>query len=581
MRTQKKTICLLLALVAILTSCTNQISVDLPPVVEDSIGKSKEKAENISDNLSLPDLLTAIVEDKGNTTGLTTEWSRSNSRAVFTYYSVLATFSEGFSVGDFNINSGALKITFETSTSSTKVNLQSFEASTVVPLEVEENTGRSVAAILTFGGVCEGKFDITENEDGTFSHRSASIDDIRINLGASVTVNGQTVSTTGPWQGGVDTAWYEENPQLSSYTISNPDQLAGLSKLVNSGIDFDNVTVYLDEDIDLSNLAWTPIGSLANDEIGPRDEGLVFGSDDEDYNGFKGVFDGQGHVVSNLYIKANKTLWFTPVNSFKGLFGILEPGSAVQNLTLTNVSIPKSNGFVGSIAGYVPSSSGEQEAVALKNITVNGDIEIYALFNVGGLVGRSESGSSINFENCSIAGTDGSYIESFSTSSIAFAGGLIGAEYSSSDSMLSNVSVRGTDVIGYYRAVGGIAGHINYATVSGCSVCDSVLKIKGDSPSSPEESWSIGVIAGTIGSDGQTSEAVEEAGVILAINGPAVAENVTLSFPFENSEGSWKPFCNGYVGTYRGDSIDGVDPSKSIEGLPSDSSGITLLFKEN
>ena len=49
--------------------------------------------------------------------------------------------------------------------------------------------------------------------------------------------------------------------------------------------------------------------------------------------GFNGIFDGRGHIISNLTTAA------TVYNGLGGLFGMLQKGSAVKNVAFTNVSM--------------------------------------------------------------------------------------------------------------------------------------------------------------------------------------------------------------------------------------------------
>ena len=97
---------------------------------------------------------------------------------------------------------------------------------------------------------------------------------------------------------------------------------------------------------------------------------------------------------------------------------------------------------------------------------------------------------------------------------------------------------------------------------------------------SPAEAKSIGAFTGTIGSDGQTSADLEAAGKMLIIGGTANISNVILSFPHKFSENN-QPFCNGYVGAYRGNEIMDQNPESSIEGLPTSSDGISFEYAEN
>ena len=92
------------------------------------------------------------------------------------------------------------------------------------------------------------------------------------------------------WDGTANTSWYTSAPDASEYHISTAEQLAGLAQLVNADpgtTKFAGKTFYLENDLDLSGHEWISIGT-------------VLGGDCPEYS-FCGVFDGQGHVISNLY----------------------------------------------------------------------------------------------------------------------------------------------------------------------------------------------------------------------------------------------------------------------------------------
>ena len=92
------------------------------------------------------------------------------------------------------------------------------------------------------------------------------------------------------WDGSADTSWYTSAPDASAYHISTAEQLAGLAQLVNADpgtTNFAGKTFYLDNDLDLSGHEWISIGTGR-------------GGSNPEYS-FCGVFDGQGHVISNLY----------------------------------------------------------------------------------------------------------------------------------------------------------------------------------------------------------------------------------------------------------------------------------------
>jgi len=107
--------------------------------------------------------------------------------------------------------------------------------------------------------------------------------------GGSVTTSAAwTGSTASSFAGGYGTS---ANP----YLISTPEQLAYLASLVNNNNTNYNSKYYeLTEDIDLGGREWTPIGKgvLAAD--------LTASSN----YAFKGVFNGNGHTVSNFKISS-------------------------------------------------------------------------------------------------------------------------------------------------------------------------------------------------------------------------------------------------------------------------------------
>lgn len=106
------------------------------------------------------------------------------------------------------------------------------------------------------------------------------------------------------WDGvSSDTSWYIEG--LQEYHIHNAAQLKGFADLVNNqSQEFENCTVYLEDDIDLNNKQWTPIGYI----------GKEFGG-----KSFCGNFDGQGFSISNLFIETSKL----PYNMGVGNAGFL------------------------------------------------------------------------------------------------------------------------------------------------------------------------------------------------------------------------------------------------------------------
>ena len=171
------------------------------------------------------------------------------------------------------------------------------------------------------------------------------------------------------WNGTtVDTSWYDNNTSATEFTISDAADLAGLAKLVNEGNNFSGKTIKLGADIDLGGKEWTPIGNSTNK--------------------FEGVFDGDEHTITNLYV--NK-----PNSTHQGLFGYIKgtgyTNCLVTDLNLTNVNV---TGF-----NYTGGLSGQAYTCGFKNVTVSGNV-IGGRY-VGGLVGHVYT----QFEGCNFVGS--------------------------------------------------------------------------------------------------------------------------------------------------------------------------------
>ena len=194
-----------------------------------------------------------------------------------------------------------------------------------------------------------------------------------------------------------------------TYAISTAKELAKLASMTNAGLIGADTEFVLANDIDLSGYSsgegWTPIGNTVNL--------------------FAAKFNGNGHIITNLYINR-------PDENYQGLFGYTDTGSEITNLGLKNVNITGGT-FTGGLAGRARSD--------ISNCYASGKIEGFN--DVGMLVGYTYN----NITNChtsgSVKGNDavggllgtpnGALIENcFSTCSaegIRFIGGLIGDPY--------------------------------------------------------------------------------------------------------------------------------------------------------
>ena len=220
------------------------------------------------------------------------------------------------------------------------------------------------------------------------------------------------------------------------YEVSNAAQLAWIAAAVNasSGAQtFEGKVVKLVADINLYGYEWTPIGN------GMRLSSIISGK------AFKGTFDGNGKIISNLTINANSS-----ESKAIGLFGNVTGGS-VKNLKLKNVSIDVTSEQAGAVVGLL---GGGAEISGIE--VLSGSVS--AAQGTAGIVGRIIKYGTVS--NCSNHATI--------TGSAYNIGGIVGAAYYGAEGQtmtIANCKNYGT-VTGAY-GVGGIVG-LSAANVSGC-----------------------------------------------------------------------------------------------------------------
>lgn len=173
------------------------------------------------------------------------------------------------------------------------------------------------------------------------------------------------------------------------YLIAKPYHLAWFRDYVNgtivnegevAGTTHPSASAMLTADIDLKNychaaedgkelLSWIPIGNY--------------------YNRWKGNMNGQGHTISNLYIKT--------AQNYVGLFGSTERATIqdlifdyakVENVNTTNTNTL----YTGILAGYADGVSPSH----IRGIKTTNNCTVIGQEDAGGIVG----GARINLENC-------------------------------------------------------------------------------------------------------------------------------------------------------------------------------------
>ena len=138
-------------------------------------------------------------------------------------------------------------------------------------------------------------------------------------------------------------AFAEENGQSSKITITTVDELLQFAKAVDNG-EYDgkaDAVVSLDADLDLTGIAWTPIGSK-------------FDTNGTLLHYFSGKFYGNGHTISNLDFSENYGK--TEYPSF-GFFSEVY-GAEISGLTIQGKLDVSNSGYVyfGTVAGVAADS---------------------------------------------------------------------------------------------------------------------------------------------------------------------------------------------------------------------------------
>lgn len=155
--------------------------------------------------------------------------------------------------------------------------------------------------------------------------------------------------------------------------ISTAAQLASLASDISSGFANANISVILESDIDMQGI--TDYEGIGSQECP-----------------FQGIFDGQGHVISNLTVNST--------SDFKGLFGAVSGGAVIKNVTLdSSCSISGAN-YVAGIAG----GSTGYGLVTIENC--GNEAQVYAsVRNSAGILGSNVGGTALfRITNCYNAG---------------------------------------------------------------------------------------------------------------------------------------------------------------------------------
>ena len=204
------------------------------------------------------------------------------------------------------------------------------------------------------------------------------------------------------------------------------------------------INITLTENINLTDMEWTPIGTDYN-------------------NAYTGTFNGGGHTITGLTV--------TTSNIYAGLFGYLGSGGTVKNVVLEGVQITSDNSL-----GHAGGVAGDSYGGNIENCSVSGSVS--SSFSVGGVVGYQSFGS---ITGCSSSATVKGMVRAGGVAGTTNWGATLTACYGSGSGTIYAGGVTGTNDFGTLTAcyhangtiscpggtTGGVAGRDFKGSMSG------------------------------------------------------------------------------------------------------------------
>ena len=258
------------------------------------------------------------------------------------------------------------------------------------------------------------------------------------------------------------------NEETETYTVETPENLAWLAAAVNGTLpaearanmpadNFAGKTFVLEDNVNLANQAWTPIGTSSNP--------------------FKGTFDGKGKTIYNLNVEM-------PGKSNAGLFGVTHDGE-IKNFTVENAKVTGRLN-VGVVAGQPYTSK-------YTDITVQGHVEVNGMAYVGAVGGKN---AYADWTNITVNADETSYVKAHSvengTAYRTYVGGVVGFNGEGGhkfSNITSNIDVKGSTC-----DVGGLFGIAHYG--NNFEKCSCTGNVEIYAAEEAEDAQEIGGIAG-------------------------------------------------------------------------------------
>ena len=222
---------------------------------------------------------------------------------------------------------------------------------------------------------------------------------------------------------------YTVSEDGKTYEVYNAEGLKNIAELVNEEWKL-GINITLTDNIDLTDIDWTPIGK-------------------DDNKAYTGTFDGNGKTITGLTV--------TGSYKYAGLFGDIDENGTVKNVVLEGVQITSDNssGYAGGVAG---DSWG-----TIENCSVSGSVSGTTF--VGGVVGSQWGGS---ITGCNSSAT---------VKGVIFAGGIAGETnsgasltgcYATGDVTVENDGTNNSHA-------GGVVGYNGGCTLTACYATGNVI----------------------------------------------------------------------------------------------------------
>ena len=341
------------------------------------------------------------------------------------------------------------------------------------------------------------------------------------------------------------------------YQIADAAQLALLGAKMTSELEsegYGEAHYVLTDDISLNDVEdydnWS--------SEGPEYSWMPLGFEDDIE--FKGVFDGNGHTISGLYINANCE---EAANGY-GLF--CEVYGTVKDMTLENAYLEVSgmSCYVGAI------SANMWKDAIIENCSVNAVVKGYD-GTYGDIVGWAAGGATWDMHDeedkvwteystisgCTFTGS----IKQIKDSSSSYLGGIVGSSSGNVQNCTNYGEIEFSDV--NIDSAGGIAAWANDGCISGCINNGKLVCLDGDGrlvraggivgniyidSAGSEKYMSHGVEILSCTNNAEIEASLSAGGIVGGINNDGNKYCVSVSGCVNNSSASRADYCGGIVG---------------------------------